>query len=353
MKIIVTFLTSILVCLGIWACQKETNKTDQPQSQPGYKVIEQWVNQANTSEGLEIEFRNVGDIGLAPLPERPEILPTLIGGQPADPKDWPATMYSSQGNSRCTATIIGKRALLIAAHCVGNGKTAVFKAGGNDYSSTCTHHSEYRGNATADWALCLVSQDVVNVPFERLNTDAGLIKVGEKILLTGFGCTRPGGTGGNDGTYRIGESTVTALPSGTNYDIVTKGGAALCFGDSGGPSFKVDGEGRVLLAVNSRGDIKETSYLVSTATNAFKTFATKWTESNGSKLCGIDADAEGCRGSSTPPGPDPLPPHCKADLEKLSNCLYGNPRGALADAAGCRQAYGNLFACEEAAERID
>lgn len=352
MKFFIASVGLTAALLGIWACQKDDKKEVAAPEKTGYEVVEQWIKRADTENGeLNISFHNVGDIGLAPLPNRPEVVPVLIGGTPADPKDYPATVYSSQGSSRCTATIVGKRVLLIAAHCVGNGKSAVFKAGGKDYSSTCNHHPEYRGNSTADWALCKVNQDIVNVQFESVNTDANAYKVGDKLLLTGFGCTQPGGGGGNDGIYRIGESEITKLPSGTNYDIVTSGGAALCFGDSGGPAFLVTGNSRKQVSVNSRGDIRRVSYLVATATSSFQGFAGKWLVDNNLQMCGMSDQAEGCRGGTDPgPSPNPLPPQCKLDLDKMSNCLFGNPRGALSDGEGCRLAYSNLFACEAAAE---
>lgn len=48
--------------------------------------------------------------------------PTLINGVPAEPKDWPASVYSSADGSRCSATIVGERTVVIAAHCVANGR---------------------------------------------------------------------------------------------------------------------------------------------------------------------------------------------------------------------------------------
>lgn len=226
---------------------------------------------------------------------------TLIGGQPADPKEWPASVYARAGSSACSATVVGERALKIAAHCVGNNGTVTFQAGANAYRAVCTHHASYRSNSTADWAMCLIDRPVTGVPFELVGVDLKL-SVGEEVMLTGYGCIRPGGGGGNDGIFRIGKATVQSLPRGTNYDTVTRGGAALCFGDSGGAAYKIFPDGsRKIFGTNSRGDISTTSYLSSVWTETFSDFARDWAAKNANvKICGIHTDAVGCRDGGAP-----------------------------------------------------
>lgn len=236
----------------------------------------------------------------------------LIGGVPQDLRDYPAVVYSLQRDgrsaSRCTATLIGERTLLLAAHCVGDGKTAVFSVAGVRYESKCKRAPGYPANATADWALCLVTKPVMGVPYEVLSQDLLDVKVGDEILLTGFGCVNPrepdgsGGDGGNDGVYRVGKAKVAQVPSEKSNDIVTNEGAALCFGDSGGPSFVVATNGtRKMLSVNSRGDIAKTSYLVSVATPEAKAFMQSWAKSTKQMICGMHAEASGCRSAPYQP----------------------------------------------------
>lgn len=278
--------------------------------------------------------------------------PVLIGGRAADPKDWPASMYADLGGARCTATLVGERVLLIAAHCVADSGKAQFKAAGVTYTSVCNYSKDYQGNSTADYAACEVDRPVQNVPFELVNTDANLVKVGDEILLTGYGCVVPGGSGGNDGTYRIGESRVVQVPSGNSNDIVTSGPAALCYGDSGGPAFKLVGNKRYQLSVNSRGDIRTTSYLSSLATPQGKRFLKAWTELKGHKICGMHEDAVNCRGVDEPgptPPPSPTPPpasKCKESYDFLGKCLFSTGTLMIAP-ANCYQAAGLMFQCLE------
>lgn len=241
--------------------------------------------------------------------------PMLIGGAPANPADWPASVYMHAGSSSCSSTLIGDRVLLSAAHCMSNGARIRFTAGANNYTARCTHHSEYRGNETADWALCLVDRPVIGVVFEKVATSVR-VKVGDQLRLTGYGCIKSPGLGGNDGIFRIGMGKVTALPSDGNYDIVTEGPAALCFGDSGGAAFDELPDGnRTVTGLNSRGDIETVSYLSSVASVSFQKFAKDFASRNGVKVCGLHSSAVACRSVK------PAPPADSFEYENSVGCV--------------------------------
>jgi secreted trypsin-like serine protease len=244
--------------------------------------------------------------------------PSLIGGRPADPKDWPASVYISSGGGRCTATVIGPHVLITAAHCVSNGGTATFAVLANRYSAKCTHSKAYSGNSTADYALCKIDKMVEGIPYESVLLDPNVLKVGSEIMLTGYGCVRRGGGGGNDGIYRIGEAKVTKLPSGSNNDIVTdRQSVALCFGDSGGPAFYyLDKTKRVVISINSRGNIADTSYLSALFTTEGVRFMNAWQQGNDMVgICGLSTGVVGCRNAGGGDLPEPKP-GCSAQAQK-------------------------------------
>lgn len=232
--------------------------------------------------------------------------PTLINGVPAEPEEWPASVYARMQGAACSATLIGERVLLIASHCVNNGEQLEFAAHANNYKAVCTQHPAYQngsGNITADWALCLVSRPVTGVQFEVLGIKQKLA-IGEQVTLSGYGCIQPGGGGGNDGIFRIGRATIDGLGTDKDYDVVTKGGAALCFGDSGGAAYLVDSDKRVIFGVNSRGDINTMSYLPAISSETFVTWALSWAKRNNNvRVCGLHSDALYCRNGSTLPTP--------------------------------------------------
>jgi hypothetical protein len=84
--------------------------------------------------------------------------PKLGNAETADPTKWMASFYSGSGNFECTSTLIGPQTLLTAAHCVGNGKKASIVLAGKTYSGPCTQHTDYPGDASADYALCLFTE---------------------------------------------------------------------------------------------------------------------------------------------------------------------------------------------------
>jgi len=258
-------------------------------------------------------------------PQVSEDKPTLIGGTPANPADWPASVYARMGNSACSATVIGEQVLMIASHCVSHGGSASFSVGANSYTSTCSRSPKYRQGIDHDIALCKISKKVEGIKYENINQDNALVKVGDTVLLTGYGCIRPGGGGGNDGVYRIGEAKVFGLPSGNNYDIYTKGRAALCYGDSGGSAYYYLDPAktkRVVISTNSKGDIREESWITSTSTPASVEFIKTWSDQNSVKICGVHPDATGCRDAAEIPDQSPEPADtCKELYQKLGQCI--------------------------------
>ncbi len=290
----------------------------------------------------DIEFVSVSDAQTLPyFPGQP-----LIGGTEQKPEEYPANFYTAQGNSRCSATMIGDRVLLLAAHCVGNGATAKLTYKGQPYVGTCSHHPGYRNNVTTDYAICMVDKSLPDMVHENILMDQSKLKVGMEITLTGFGCINPGGGGGNDQKFRVGKAPITSMPSGSDNDIVTKGTSALCFGDSGSGAYYYEGDSRWDVSVNSRGDIRTTSYL-SSFTPLFQTWAKTWAESKGLKICGMHADAKSCRGASAPPPPTP----CKIAHEALGQCIFAGV--AVLKLEECQKHYATLFACLEEAARVE
>lgn len=277
-------------------------------------------DQLGHSAGRAIAFREISNL-------RPVGGPGLIGGDPVKPEDW-AVFYTTQGNSRCTGTLIGPQVVASAAHCMSNGGALSLNYKGKVYFGKCSHAPEYRGNSTADWALCKLSEKIPDAIAESILTDPKAVTVGSSIRLMGYGCIRTGGGGGNDGVLRSNLAKVTKIPSGRDYDTVTEDKAALCYGDSGGPSwYEKDGK-RLQVAINSRGNIRDTSYLSTISAAPALTFYRKFAADNGVQICGLDGVGKGCREKPTPPPPE-LPQHCK-DLQGahwgvLSQCMFSSP----------------------------
>jgi hypothetical protein len=236
------------------------------------------------------------------------------GAQPAQDAVWPVTFSFRSSEKNCTATAVGRKVLLLAAHCVAQGKNLVLVS--NKFLTTgraeleCEQHPDYaaRTDISADYALCLLSSPLDDPPvgFERIAKGKDITQSGQRLLLLGYGCTMQ--TGEKDfGNLYEGYATAGSSSFGANY-FLTTGGAAVCTGDSGGGIYWIKDEAdirstRLLVGVSSRGDIKTQSWISSTSTASFLSWASDWVLKARKKqtnatiaICGLDEAEDFCRG---------------------------------------------------------
>lgn len=241
------------------------------------------------------EFKSVGDLS---KPSDAEA--SILGGvRPAEPKDWSSIFYTKTNNGFCTGSLVGPRVLLTAAHCIDATKRIVLKRSTSDIEGNCDVAKEYANDLdqSADYALCLLKVPITDIKYERVNFKSGAISEGMTLLLSGFGCQNLADA--HSGIFAIGDATVTAI-SDTNNLISTYGDASVCFGDSGGPAFLTsgsrDGKLRLLVSLNSSGDLTGTSYLASTSANGATRFFDEWKLAHADvHICSSTDKDNGCR----------------------------------------------------------
>ena len=236
----------------------------------------------------------------------------LNNGSEANPADWPATLFLEKA---CTATLIGAQTLLLAAHCIQDHGTVAFRRGGTLFSGACNRpEGGFPAKPDADYALCLIEPAVtVEDGYENVSLQTGRLVRDRRLLLTGYGCTKP--EGDSDGKFRTGPTfieyppgTLVDYPPGTGgrypnymvtYAALRRGDAFLCKGDSGGGVYlELPGAPRQLVAVNSSYDLpgQGVSFLSVLGSTFGKDFLKAWAHDHkGQKLCGIDGDAPNCR----------------------------------------------------------
>jgi len=268
-----------------------------PPSRPSFLAAVSLVIAVAPAYGQQpIVFHSVATLTIDPA----DVQPSLIQARVANRADFPALFVSRSGNNFCTSTLVGPRVMLTAAHCVSDGGQVEITHDGIARTAGCTQAPPYKAetDSTADWALCEFATAFGGIAFENINITPGRIAKDTELLLSGYGCTQ---SGVQDGQLRIGETWVIDVPRPklTNNHIVTRRGAAVCFRDSGGPAFlflDATKKQRVQVSVNSEGNISDTSYLSSLATDAAVEFIRGWSGVNPNRaICGLQAGATGCR----------------------------------------------------------
>jgi len=235
----------------------------------------------------------------------------VFGG--VDPKkgDWSSIAITKTGDGveafHCTATLVGRNAVLTAAHCVVSGTANVpapLKIG--DLIFRCTVEESYLNGSPGpsgvrnyfDYALCAAAPEAYRpLAFEQMRwdrIDLNPVTEGRTLLAAGYGCTEWAFTPGSTPVpvkkeSRLSVGNITVAKVDEDYFTSVSDGAtrsALCAGDSGGPAFagvtvdQLTGA-RTIQGIASKnppvgGGI--TSYFTALSSRSFRRFLACWIE---------------------------------------------------------------------------
>jgi hypothetical protein len=153
----------------------------------------------------------------------------------------------------CTATLIGRRTVLTAAHCLADIVSSTFHVGESSYpvSRMVAHPSYSTSPMRNDIAVLILSRAVSGVTPTPISIKAPA--VGQQLTLIGFGITKDGAS--DSGTKRIAKNVVAGVQP-VRINMQGTGGSVgnICNGDSGGPTFAtIDGQ-EVQVGVHSHGN---------------------------------------------------------------------------------------------------
>lgn len=252
--------------------------------------------------GASVEEKHTAFI-LKPLEASQDAQPQIVGGDKADKDEWPATFEFESGNAgKCTATAIGPRVIITAAHCIGNNTAGEIE--GRDTGLVCQNHWSWKGTQQFDISLCLSSNDIVlegNSPYERIDILAAPA-VEKPIIVLGYGCTRYGGEPVDN--LHVGLASIYQPIYIEENDFKTTG-STVCPGDSGGAGYESKGElSRKIIGIAASGSQTGVSIFAKLSNEDISYFIEYWAnnqkiqsthEKIEVKICGID-ELYSCRG---------------------------------------------------------
>lgn len=242
--------------------------------------------------------------------------PQLGNGVIANVQKWPASLVADAAGETCTATLIGPRTLLTAAHCVGDKKEIKIqlKKGADPLTGTCSRAPGWTETTPSnDIALCLMAEPVKRpgLVYEWVSLDPSPLKTGLRLTAGGYGCqdlkkkkleVPP--------VFRIGPLFIDRPPTPgqtwPNWIFAVAATDAsksfVCPGDSGGAVYWVRADqSRLIVAVMSAvqtdpasKDFK-VSYLAALSTEAGKAFIEGWAKTATQEICGVPPGPGDCR----------------------------------------------------------
>jgi hypothetical protein len=219
----------------------------------------------------------------------------IVGGQATTGFPAVGTFIIPDGSKRCTGTVIAKRTVLTAAHCLKpyHRRPIKFMLGSSYSSPTAVigvaalkAHPSYSPNHN-DIGIVTLASDAPVTPMKILpSLDPSWL--GKNLLFVGFGQS-DGVAHSGQGIKRFVHMPIASI-SATSFRYAVPG-KNTCRGDSGGPAFAQVGSELFVAGITSYGDEDCIEYGVDMRPDAYKAFID-------ANLTGGASTASSCNGET-------------------------------------------------------
>jgi secreted trypsin-like serine protease len=166
-------------------------------------------------------------------------------------------LATSNGQVFCTGTLIHKKFVVSAAHCLADFRGTLYIGFGRsssefkfvkaaDYEINPGYTGSFSKSVPADISVIELSTSAPD-GYQPVSIYKGTVSQSSSLSLAGFGQTQSGGSG------RLYYTTVNVSSQTSNEITVYKGGTGACYGDSGGPAYVSSGNTLQVIGATSRG----------------------------------------------------------------------------------------------------
>lgn len=220
----------------------------------------------------------------------------VVNGTPMIPHEIPQLIRITTRTKpfrKCTATLVGPRAILTSAHCAKDGEQVTFLLNARYFNATITRHSDYH-EKDIDLALGFITDTLVVKHPEVLEKPlriSGAHEKGLHVRLYGEGCIYPGRFEDGDGVLRYGPSILQSFPG---FEMISQGEDhdAYCVGSGGGPVLYRSNllADWLVIGVSSKGNVHDENFSTRIGSKEVGEFLDSWSTKNKTQICGVSTD---------------------------------------------------------------